>query len=590
MNWLTASPRRLRILLPLGIVLLAVGTMLVGVGHPDRIFFDEVYYVNDARDFLEFGVEQGFVVHPPLGKLLIASGIHVFGDDPFGWRVVGAVLGVASVWLVWLIARRLGLRLAAAALAGIALALDGVFVAQARTSMLDIHLGFFVLLGTWALVMDLTRVRRADDAVLAADERSRTRVQAPPGSWAAEQEAAAAVAAGEPTDLGPVPSATPRGELQLPRVSRWWLLLAGAAFGAAIAVKWSGALAMLAAGLVWLGMELARRRRVTGRFTRHLPRALGLGVIALAVVPAVVYALSWTPWFVAFDDTYEASSHCAPNGDELDCDGVVGRGRALVDYHERMIGFHLDLEAEHAYRAAAWNWPIQRRPVVFYYETCSQDRLDRVEKTNDDGEVEVPEPCRVAPGQAAEIFDLGNVATWWLLLAGLPILGLLLRRRDPAAWVVAVFYAVQFLPWLVVARPVFNFYTVPLVPFVVLGLALAVDRISSRDAWLSAMAAGAVAAGAVLLGSYGLELLDVGITEVGRWYAVGVGALVGGALSPQLPGVATGPDLDRPRRRWPTLSVVALVVAVGLFFLPLWTGVSAPSWFIKSHWWLSTWI
>ncbi len=139
-----------------------------GLAHPERIFFDEVYYVNDARDFLEFGVEDGFVVHPALGKLLIATSIHVFGDTPWGWRLLGAMLGVMGVWLVYDMARRLGLRIAAAGLAALALALDGVWIAQSHTAMLDIYLGFFVVLGAWALVRDRNHVRRADNAAVAA--------------------------------------------------------------------------------------------------------------------------------------------------------------------------------------------------------------------------------------------------------------------------------------------------------------------------------------------------------------------------------------------------------------------------------------
>ncbi len=615
MTWLTAVPRRARLLIPVVVVGLAVVTMVVGIWHPDRIFFDEVYYVNDARDILEFGVEQGFVVHPPLGKLLIATGIWVAGDGPVGWRLVGGLLAVASVWLTYLLARRLGLRLAAAGLAGLVLALDGVFIAQARTAMLDIHLAFFVVLGAYALVRDRDRLRVADDAALAAAEATPAdRDPSPPGGDAspasedppppgADPPPPAAV----PTDpgtpdrpptlaqrdgegrwvaVGPSPAPPPRPEL--PRVGRWWLVLAGAAFGGGVAVKWSGALALLAAGLVWLVVELARRRRVTGRVTTRLWGALGLGVLALGLVPMVTYAVTWTPWFVAFDQTWIADAHCDGAGDDLDCTGPVGRVRALASYHERMIQFHIDLEAEHAYRAEAWNWPIQRRPVVFYYESCSDDRLARVAETDTDGEVTVPEPCRVAQGEAAEILDVGNPAAWWLLLAGLPVLGMLARRRDRDAAFVLAFYGAQFLPWLLASRPVFNFYTVPLVPFVALALGLVVDRVTSRDRWVRASLLGLLAGSVVLLGTVVGDVVGTGLLEPVRWYAVGVAALLGGAL---VGGPA--PDPRGPpgtRRRWPTVVVAVVVVAVGLYFLPVWTGIAGPEEFVKSHWWLPTWI
>ena len=153
-RWLRSHAR---VAVPVIVVATAVVTLAATIVHPDRIFFDEVYYVNDARDFLEFGVESGFVVHPPLGKLLIATGIWAFGDSPFGWRIVGALLAVVSVGLVYAMARRVGMRVAAAGLAGLALALDGVFIAQAHTAMLDIHLAFFVVLGAWALLREASR-------------------------------------------------------------------------------------------------------------------------------------------------------------------------------------------------------------------------------------------------------------------------------------------------------------------------------------------------------------------------------------------------------------------------------------------------
>ena len=39
------------------------------------------------------GDDPEFVVHPPVGKWLIALGIKLFGDNEFGWRFMGALLG-----------------------------------------------------------------------------------------------------------------------------------------------------------------------------------------------------------------------------------------------------------------------------------------------------------------------------------------------------------------------------------------------------------------------------------------------------------------------------------------------------------------
>jgi predicted membrane-bound mannosyltransferase len=87
---------------PLGIALLSLILRLVNLGRPKGFVFDEVYYVDGARDFLAHGVEIAgskaeFVVHPPVGKWFIAIGIQIFGDNEFGWRFATAVFGTHSL-------------------------------------------------------------------------------------------------------------------------------------------------------------------------------------------------------------------------------------------------------------------------------------------------------------------------------------------------------------------------------------------------------------------------------------------------------------------------------------------------------------
>ncbi|MDX1509806.1 MAG: phospholipid carrier-dependent glycosyltransferase, partial [Nitriliruptorales bacterium] len=153
------SPSRLHPwVLPLVVLGASLAMLLANLGHPDRIYFDEVYYVNDAQDILNRGVEDGFVVHPPLGKVIISVGMLLFGqENPFGWRFMGAVAGALTVMLAFLIGRRLFRRDGPALMAALLLAADGLFFAQARIAMLDIHLAFFVALGAWLLLVDHDR-------------------------------------------------------------------------------------------------------------------------------------------------------------------------------------------------------------------------------------------------------------------------------------------------------------------------------------------------------------------------------------------------------------------------------------------------
>ncbi len=40
-------------------------------------------------------------VHPPLGRHLIAAGILLFGDDPFGWRIASVIAGASGIVLAY---------------------------------------------------------------------------------------------------------------------------------------------------------------------------------------------------------------------------------------------------------------------------------------------------------------------------------------------------------------------------------------------------------------------------------------------------------------------------------------------------------
>jgi dolichyl-phosphate-mannose--protein O-mannosyl transferase len=73
------------------------------IGNNAACVFDEAYYVPASNDLIA-GVAAN-VEHPFLGKLYGAIGILLFGNDSFGWRIVYVVIGVATVWIFYELAR-----------------------------------------------------------------------------------------------------------------------------------------------------------------------------------------------------------------------------------------------------------------------------------------------------------------------------------------------------------------------------------------------------------------------------------------------------------------------------------------------------
>ena len=142
---------------PILIALVSFFLRIFHLGDIKTFIFDEVYYVDGARDLLKFGVEvtgnnPEFVVHPPIGKWLIALGIQLFGDSAFGWRFTTAVAGSLMILLIALIAHRLFRNPLLTGLASALMAVDGLALVHSRTALLDNFLALFILTATYFFI------------------------------------------------------------------------------------------------------------------------------------------------------------------------------------------------------------------------------------------------------------------------------------------------------------------------------------------------------------------------------------------------------------------------------------------------------
>ena len=137
---------------PILIALASFVLRIFNLGSPKGLVFDEVYYVDGARDLLKYGVEVNgsnpeFIVHPPVGKWLIASGIKLFGDSEFGWRFASAVFGTLLILVFARLVHVLFYSPLLTALGAALMSLDGLLLVHSRTALLDLFLTFFTLIG-----------------------------------------------------------------------------------------------------------------------------------------------------------------------------------------------------------------------------------------------------------------------------------------------------------------------------------------------------------------------------------------------------------------------------------------------------------
>jgi dolichyl-phosphate-mannose--protein O-mannosyl transferase len=146
----------------IGILAFAFVTRVFNLGSPPNEYFDEVYHAFTAKVMMHADAYKawewwntppaGFAyewTHPPLAKLGMVLGMLVFGQNSFGYRILGALLGVISVLLVYLIAKELFKDEVISLLSAGVFSLDGLALVMSRIGMNDSYMLCFALLSIY---------------------------------------------------------------------------------------------------------------------------------------------------------------------------------------------------------------------------------------------------------------------------------------------------------------------------------------------------------------------------------------------------------------------------------------------------------
>lgn len=112
--------------------------------YMSETYFDEVYFVRTAEQYLHLQLPYEWT-HPPLGKLIIASGILAFGFDPFGWRIMGVIFATLMIPLIYLLGKKLFGTWIGGFASAFLLTFDFMHFTMARMGTADTYVVFFSL-------------------------------------------------------------------------------------------------------------------------------------------------------------------------------------------------------------------------------------------------------------------------------------------------------------------------------------------------------------------------------------------------------------------------------------------------------------
>ena len=213
---------------------------LVRIGIPSQSYFDEVHYLPAVRALMEMGTATN-LEHPPLAKQIMALGVWLFGDNPFGWRTMSLLFGALALFAMMRASWFASESRAVSLLTGLFAGTNFLLFVHARIAMLDIFMAAFVMVSLW---MCAAAVRE-------------------------------------------------------PEKARWRLAAAGVAIGAAMACKWNAIPLAVLPGLTFAVARFiaGRRRFVTSRRGIPVPGiSLLEAFLWLGLLPLSVYTASYWPF------------------------------------------------------------------------------------------------------------------------------------------------------------------------------------------------------------------------------------------------------------------------------------------------------
>jgi len=441
--------------------LMAVTAVLLyaNIGRPAERIFDEIYYARSAQEYIHH-LPQFEWTHPPLSKLLLTIGALVYRVDPIGARLASAFFGVLTVPLLYAFAKRLFSSTLAAVFAVVLLLSSGYFYVQARIATPEIFVAFFALAAiycTYRFWIAGQIVRRGNDLIfpdgssLEDNEVVFEDGERLPLRAAKLQDAAAKTAwttdGARVEEDGNVIAWRRDGTIEgtvdgkpARDTQSWvfWLVMTSLGVACVISSKWNGFFDL--AGIWAVAFLVSLQRRLpwvpAKRSGTKPPRRfvwgnaygfrLPLFVLVSALVTAAVYLLTYIPFFHIGDTDA----------------GVTGSNLAgWWDLQKAMYWYHHNLKATHPYSSTWWTWPLELRPVSYYYHVFSG----------------VQPPNQIV----AEVLALPNPFMWLAQIITVPAAGVIAwRTRHKGMMLCVAAYFFQWLPWIGSPRIDFqyNFY------------------------------------------------------------------------------------------------------------------------------------
>ena len=438
-------------------VILAIASFIIHfafLSYPNQTIFDEVYFGKFAAAY--FSHQYYFDIHPPLGKLIIAGWAWltnfdlVFNYDKIGTvansqlfftlRFLPALFGALFVLIFSTFAYLATRSKQIALIAGTLILLDNAFLVQSKLTSIDIFLLFFEIL-TFCFFL------------LYQKEKGYSK------KWFA------------------------------------FLALTGISLGLTVSIKLTGLATIGILGVILLAKIFSQKmsewlspqnytnldqpiftKKQNNKTALKYSKTLKLkeALVAIIIISAIGLLVYMIPFYIHFNFLTKSGPGdafmSAPWQSELK-NGRANTPNALnfwekfQELNKSMYKYSADLTATHPFNSTWSQWPLDNKPIYYWYQGQTPDNDQKIGK----------------------IYFFGNPIIWWLALGAIALtLIKLISRKErlkitPFMYLLIIGYFANLLPFMGVKRVAFLYHYLPPVMFAILLLSIYLEKIWQKD-------------------------------------------------------------------------------------------------------------
>ena len=142
---------------PVADLINAQSTVHYPVDYMENTYFDEIYFVRTAEQYIHLQSPYEWT-HPPLGKLIQAGGLLIFGFNPFGWRIMGVIFATLMIAVIYLAGKKMFGTWIGGFTAAFMLTFDFMHFTMGRMGTADTYVVFFSLVSQLFFLIYLKNV------------------------------------------------------------------------------------------------------------------------------------------------------------------------------------------------------------------------------------------------------------------------------------------------------------------------------------------------------------------------------------------------------------------------------------------------